>query len=169
MSNYFVPLIVLIVIVYGIYKKINVYDSFVSGASEGLLMVKNMFPSLLSMILAVNIFKNSGLIDFVFLPLKSILIFLKIPFEILPVALLRPLSGSFGLALLNNIYKTFGPDSYISILSSVIQGSSDTTLYIITLYFGTVGIKKIKNALWIGLLADLFMVIISLILVPILT
>ncbi len=166
MSNYLIPLIVLTVIIYGNYKKINVYDAFVEGAREGFPMVVKMFPSLLSMILAVNIFSNSGVIDFVFSFLKPFLLILKIPFEILPIAFMRPLSGSFGLAILNNIYEVYGPDSFISILSSVIQGSSDTTIYIISLYFGTVGIKKIRYALWVGLLADLFMVIISLFIVP---
>ncbi len=169
MSNVFIPLIVLIVIGYGVFKKINVYDSFVDGAKEGIGMVLNMFPSLLSMILAVNIFSNSRVIDYVFGFLKPLFLFIRVPFEILPIATLRPLSGSFGLASLSNMYKTFGPDSYVSILSSVIQGSSDTTIYIITLYFGTIGIKKIRHALWLGLLADLIMVILSIILVPVLT
>ena len=168
MSNLFIPLIVLFVIIYGYIKKINIYDAFIEGAQEGLPMIKNMFPSLLAMILAVNIFKNSGIIDFAFGFLKPLFLALNIPFEILPIAVMRPLSGSFGLALLNNIYSIYGPDSFVSILSSVIQGSSDTTIYIITLYFGTIGIKKIRYALWVGLLADLFMVIISLILVPLL-
>ncbi len=168
MTDLFIPLIVFLIIIYGYLKKINVYDSFVVGASEGFSIVKGMFPSLLAMILAVNIFKNSGVIDFLFNFLKPLFLFLKIPFEVLPIAIMRPLSGSFGLALLNNIYGIYGPDSFISILSSVIQGSSDTTIYIITLYFGSVGIKKIKYALWVGLLADLFMVIMSLIVVPIL-
>lgn len=163
MSNFLIPIIVLFIIIYGYIKKINIYDSFIDGAKEGIEMVKNMFPSLLSMILAVNIFSNSGVIDFIFAFLKPLFISLNIPFEILPVAMMRPLSGSFGLALLNNIYKIYSPDSYISLLSSVIQGSSDTTIYIITLYFGTIGIKKIKYALWVGLLTDLFMVITSLI------
>ena len=168
MSNLFIPLILLIIIIHGWVKKINIYDSFVDGAKEGIFMVKNMFPSLLGMILAVNIIKSSGVIDFVFVFLKPLFLILKIPFEILPIAIMRPLSGSFGLALLNNIYNIYGPDSFVSILSSVIQGSSDTTIYIITLYFGTIGIKKIRYAMWAGLLADLFMVIISLIIVPLL-
>ena len=168
MSNLFIPLILLIIIIHGWVKKINIYDSFVDGAKEGIFMVKNMFPSLLGMILAVNIIKSSGVIDFVFGFLKPLFLILKIPFEILPIAIMRPLSGSFGLALLNNIYNIYGPDSFVSILSSVIQGSSDTTIYIITLYFGTIGIKKIRYAMWAGLLADLFMVIISLIIVPLL-
>ncbi len=168
MSNLFIPIIVIFVIVYGYFKKINIYDVFVSGASEGFIMVRDMFPSLLAMILAVNIFKSSGIIDFLFSFLKPIFLFLKIPFEVLPIAVMRPLSGSFGLALLNNIYGIYGPDSFVGILSSVIQGSSDTTVYIITLYFGTIGIKKIRYALWVGLLADLFMVVVSLIIVPLL-
>lgn len=168
MSNLFIPVIVISIIIYGFIKKINIYDAFVEGAKEGFPMIKNMFPSLLAMILAVNIFKNSDIIDLIFSFLKPLFLILKLPFEILPIAIMRPLSGSFGLALLNNIYSIYGPDSFISILSSVIQGSSDTTIYIITLYFGTIGIKKIRYALWVGLLADLFMVIVSLIIVPIL-
>lgn len=169
MSSLFIPILVVFVIFYGFFKRINVYDSFVSGASEGIGMVKGMFPSLLSMIFAVNIFSNSGVVPFVFGFLKPALSVFSIPFEVLPIAALRPLSGSFGLASLSNLYRTFGPDSYVSILASVIQGSSDTTIYIITLYFGTIGIKKIRYALWAGLLADLVMVILSIILVPVLT
>ena len=165
-SSLFIPILVLVVIIYGAYKKVNVYDSFVSGAKEGLPMVSSMFFSLLAMIFGVNIFLKSGVIDYFFDFLKPILVFINIPLEVLPIAIMRPLSGSFGLALLNDMYKVYGPDSFISVLASVIQGSSDTTLYVITLYFGTVGIKKIKYALWVGLLTDLFMVIMALILIP---
>lgn len=165
-SSLFIPTIVLVVIIYGAYKKINVYDSFVNGAKEGLPMAISMFFSLLAMIFGVNIFLKSGVIDYFLSFLKPFLILINVPFEVLPVAIMRPFSGSFGLALLNDIYKVYGPDSYISVLASIIQGSSDTTLYVITLYFGTIGIKKIKHALWVGLLADLFMVIMALIIVP---
>ncbi len=165
-SSLFIPTIVLVVIIYGAYKKVNVYDSFVSGAKEGLPMVCSMFFSLLAMIFGVNIFLNSGIIDYFFDFLKPFLMLVHIPAEVLPVAIMRPLSGSFGLALLNDLYKLYGPDSFISVLASVIQGSSDTTIYVITLYFGTIGIKKIRYALWVGLLTDLFMVLLSLIIVP---
>lgn len=166
LSSLFIPILVLSVIIYGAFKKINVYDSFISGAKEGIPMVKSMFFSLLAMIFGVNIFLNSGIIDYFFSFLKPLLFLINIPSSVLPVAIMRPFSGSFGLALLNDIYKVYGPDSFVSVLASVIQGSSDTTIYIITLYFGTIGIKKIKYALWVGLLADLFMVILSLIVVP---
>ena len=165
-SSLFIPILVLVIIGYAAYKKINVYDSFVSGAKEGLPMVRSMFFSLLAMIFGVNIFLKSGVVDYFFEFLKPLLVFLHIPSKVLPIAIMRPLSGSFGLALLNDMYKVYGPDSFISVLASVIQGSSDTTLYVITLYFGTIGIKKIKYALWVGLLTDLFMVIMALILVP---
>ena len=99
-SSLFIPLLVLVVIIYGAYKKVNVYDSFISGAKEGLPMVTSMFFSLLAMIFGVNIFLNSGIIDYFFDFLKPILVLIHIPVEVLPVAIMRPLSGSFGLALL---------------------------------------------------------------------
>lgn len=166
LSSLFIPFIVIIVIIYGTSKKLNVYDTFIEGTKEALPMILNMFPSLLAMIFGINIFTNSGLIDSLFIFLKPIFLMINIPLEILPIAVMRPLSGSFGLALLNDMYQTYGPDSYLSMLSSVIQGSSDTTIYIITLYFGTIGIKKIKYALWAGLIADLATIILSLLIVP---
>ena len=165
-SNLFIPLLVLFIVLYGVKKNINVYDSFVDGAKEGLPMALNMFSPLLAMIFGINIFTNSGLIDEFFTFLKPLFLVLHIPLEILPIAVMRPLSGSFGLALLNDMFTTYGPDNFLSIMASIIQGSSDTTLYIITLYFGTIGIKKIKYALWAGLLADLATVILSIIIVP---
>ena len=165
-SNLFIPVMVLIIVIYGACKRINVYDSFVEGAKEGLPMVISMFPPLLAMIFGINIFTNSGLIDEFFTFLKPLFMFLNVPLEILPIAVMRPLSGSFGLAILNDMFGVYGPDNFLSIMASVIQGSSDTTLYIITLYFGTIGIKKIKYALWVGLLADLVTVILSLMIVP---
>lgn len=164
-SNLFIPILVLVIVLYGAYKKINVYDSFVDGSRESFDMILNMFPSLLAMIFGINIFTNSGLIDELFTFLKPFFFALNVPLEILPIAVMRPLSGSFGLALLNDMFSSYGPDHYLSIMASIIQGSSDTTLYIITLYFGTIGIKKIKYALWVGLLADLVTVILSIIVV----
>ncbi len=158
-----IPFIVLFVILFGIFKRIDVYDSFVSGSKEGIIIIKKMFPSMLGMILAINIFTSSEAVNYLFSFLKPIFSFFNIPFEILPVALLRPISGSFGLGLLNDIFKKYGPDSFIGVLSSVVQGSSDTTIYIITLYFGTIGIKKIRHSLWVGLICDLFMVFTSII------
>jgi spore maturation protein B len=164
-SNLFIPIIVLTVVIHGAIKKINVYDTFIEGAKESFEMILNMFPAVLAMVFGVNIFVNSGLIDSIFAFFKPILVMMNIPMQILPIAVMRPLSGSFGLALLNDMYSQYGPDNIISIMASVIQGSSDTTLYILTLYFGTIGIKKIKYALWVGLLSDFAAVFVSIIIV----
>ena len=158
-----ISFIVLFIILYGFLKKIDVYDSFISGSKEGIVIIKKMFPSMLAMILAINIFTSSGAVNYLFSFLKPMLSFFNISFDILPVILLRPVSGSFGLGLLNDIFKKYGPDSFIGILSSIVQGSSDTTIYIITLYFGAIGIKRIRHSLLVGLLCDLFMVITSII------
>ena len=161
MSNYILPIMVLIVVIHGIMKKINIYDTFIEGAKESFDMVLQMFPGILAMILGVNIFINSGILEFIFNYLKNFFLFFKIPFEIFPIILVRPISGNAALALTNSILEQFGPDSFLGRLVSVIQGSSDTTFYVLTLYFGTVGIKKIRYALWAGLIADFIGILIA--------
>ena len=128
-------------------------------------MILNLFPTFLAMILAINLFTSSGILDFLLTMVKPVFNILKVPKEILPLALIRPISGSASLAYLNNIFKKYGPDSFIGLLSSVIQGCTDTTFYIISLYFGSVGIKKIRYSLISGLFADLIGVIASIIIV----
>lgn len=167
-SNAIIPLVLLIVLIYAVKKKINVYDAFIDGAKESFEMVLNLFPTFLAMILAVNIIVNSNFIYSILSILKPILDFIKLPIEIIPVALMRPISGSSSLAILNNIFVNIGVDSLAGKIGSVIQGSTDTTFYVITLYFGSVGIKKIRYALWAGLFADLIGIISSIIIVKIL-
>lgn len=154
-------IIVLIIIIYGLYKKVDIYDKFVEGSKESYSMILSLFPSLLGMILAVNIFVGCGLLTDIFSNIKISFF----PSEILPLIFLRPISGSSSLAILNNIFDTYGPDSYVGILASVMQGSTDTTIYILTLYFGSVGIKKTRYALSNGLLADICSFIIAMIVV----
>ena len=141
------------------------YDSFTTGVSKSFKMVKTLFPTLLSMIFAINIFISSGFLDFIFKFLNPIISIIKIPIEILPIALMRPISSGASLAYLNNIFERFGPDSFIGLLSSVIQGCTDTTLYVISLYFGYIGIKKIRYSLFAGLMADLIGIVASIIVV----
>ena len=160
-SNLIIPLMFLFVILYGLRKKVNVYDEFMVGAKESFDMIIKLFPCLLAMILGINIFLESNII--------SLLKFITfIPKEIIPMIIMRPLSGTSSLAILSNIYSNLGPDSFIGNLASFIQGSTDTTFYVITLYFGSIGIKKIKYALWVGLLADLIGITVSIILVNLL-
>lgn len=167
MSNFILPIMVLIIVIHGIIKKINIYDIFIEGAKESFEMILQMFPGILAMILGVNVFINSGILEFIFNYLKNFFLFLKIPFEIFPIILVRPISGNAALALTNSILEQFGPDSFLGRLVSVIQGSTDTTFYVLTLYFGTVGIKKIRYALWAGLLADFIGILIAITIVNI--
>lgn len=160
-SSLILPTIILIILLYGIYKKKNVYDLFVEGAKESFDMITSLFPTMLAMILGINIFIKSEIITFVFSSLKGILNFLSIPLEVLPMMFVRSISGSSSLAILNNILSTFGPDSFQGVLASLIQGSTDTTFYVLTLYFGSIGIKKIKYSLWAGLFADIVGIILS--------
>ncbi len=126
-------------------------------------MIKSLFPTMLAMILGVNIFINSGLLNFMVNIGGYLFKLINFPLEVLPIALIRPISGSASLAILNNIYEINGPDSFIGYMASIMQGSTDTTFYILTLYFGSVGIKKIRHALFSGLCADIIGIIASII------
>ena len=166
--NIILPLIVLLIVVYGIYKKTDVFSVFIDGVKEGMTITLQIFPTILAMIVSINVFLKSNILQDFTTFLKPLFISLRFPSEILPLAILRPISGSSSLIMLNSILSTYGVDSYIGRVASVIQGSTDTTIYILGLYFGSVGIKKIKYSLLVGLLADISCIIISLIVVSIL-
>ncbi|MCI9233331.1 MAG: spore maturation protein [Bacilli bacterium] len=168
LSSLMIPFMVLLVLIYGILKKIDVYDVFIDGAKESFGMILELLPTLLGMILGINIFLKSGVLEFVLKGFGPFFHYLKVPLEIVPMAIMRPISGSSTLAILNNIYETFGPDGYLGTLASVIQGSTDTTFYVLTLYFGSIGIKKIRYAMWAGLCADLIGIIASITIVNLL-
>ena len=147
-----IPLFIWVIIFYGFFKKVPIYDTFIEGAKESFEMILTIFPPMLGMVLGVNLLLKSGALSFLFSS------------EILPMAFLRSVSGSTTLALMNHIFEIHGPDSFIGRLASVIQGSSDTTIYVLTVYFGSVGIVKTRYALKVGLVSD-FVAILSSILV----
>lgn len=156
MFNYIIPVIVVIIIVYGIYKKVDIFDNFLIGVKEGIKLSISLFPTIFAMIIAINLLLNSGIImDISRLFSKSNNI------SLFPLAILRSVSGSASLTYLNELFSKYGPDSFIGRLSSVMQGSTDTTIYIISLYFSSVGIKKINYSLIVGLLADFISIILS--------
>lgn len=167
-ANIILPFIVLIIVGYGIYKQVAVFDVFLEGIKEGLTMTIQIFPTIIAMIISVNIFLKSNILELVINFLNPLFNFLKFPKEILPLAVLRPISGSSSLIILDNILKTYGVDSFIGRVASVIQGSTDTTIYILGLYYGSIGVKKIKYSLLVGLMADISCIIIALIVVNIL-
>lgn len=163
-SKIIIPLITLIVIIYALYKKVDIYDEFLEGVKEGLNISLNIFPSMFAMIIAVTVLVRSNIIT----DLSSLISINLFPKEILPIAILRPISSSSSLMILNNLLKTFGPDSVTGKIASIITGSTDTTIYIIGMYYSSIKIKNIKHSLIVGLLADLTCVIISIIIVNIL-
>ena len=163
-SKIILPIFIVGIIIYGIKKKINIYDVFLEGAKEGLVTTFSIFPAVIAMIFAINIFLDSGVLYFICSFFEPVLEFLNIELEIIPMALLRPISGNASLAIMNEIFMQFGPDSFTGKLASVLQGCTDTTVYVIALYFGTVKISKIKHALWVGLFADLVGIIMAFVL-----
>lgn len=153
-SNIAVPFTILIIIVYGLIEKQSVFDIFLEGSKEGLQIVVNIFPTLLGLFLSINILRASGIIDAITNLAIPLLNLLKIPSEILPLALLRPISGSASMAVATDIMNNFGVDSLIGLISSTIMGSTETTLYTIALYTSAVKIKKTRFVLIAALLAD---------------
>ncbi len=158
-SKIVIPLFVLFIIFYGVKKRVNVYDSFLEGAKEGLILVFHITPTVIAMVFAVNIFLDSNFIDGMLGFLKPIFDFINVPIDILPMALLRPISGTASLAIMNDIFIHFGPDSYIGRLASTLQGCTDTTIYVLALYFGSIKVTKTRYSLPVGLFADLMGII----------
>ena len=165
MAGVIIPFIVLFIILYGFLKKVDLYDNFLVGVKEGLSMALKIFPTIFAMTVCINIMLKSNIINDVVNFISPVLDFLKFPRELVTLSIMRPISGNSSLIIMDNLLKTYGPDSFIGRTASIIQGSSDTTIYIIGLYFSSVGIKKIKYSLVVGLLADLMAVIISVIVI----
>lgn len=153
-SNIAVPATILLIIVYGLIEKQQVFDVFLEGAKEGLEIVFNIFPTLLGLFLSINVLRASGIIDAFTNILLPLLNLLKVPSEILPLALLRPISGSASMAVATDIMTKYGVDSLIGLMTSTIMGSTETTLYTIALYTSAVKIKKTRFVLFAALLAD---------------
>ena len=165
MTNYIIPVVVLFIIFYGLIKDVDIYDVFLEGVKEGLGMVLKIFPTMFAMVMSVDVLVKSNFLSDITMFIKPVLNFLGFPGELLPLAVMRPISGSSSLVLMNEIFKTYGVDSYLGRIASVIQGSTDTTIYIIGLYFSSIGIKKIRYSLVVGLMADLCAVILSVIMI----
>ena len=152
-SLLFIPILIIFVIGFSIVKKKNAYQSFIDGSKEGLNLFKEVFPSILAMLLCVKLLKGSGLINDISLLLYRLIPSLGDYTEIVPMVLFRPISGSASIAVLDSICQV-DADSFVCKMASTIQGSTDTTIYVLALYFTTVGVTKWKHALKVGLFAD---------------
>lgn len=153
-SSWAIPLILVAIPLWAAYKKVSIYDTFIDGAKEGFQVGVRIIPYLVAILVAIGMFRASGAIDMIANALSPILKFAHIPADVIPLALIRPLSGSGALGIMTEIANTHGGDSYISKLSAVMVGSSETTFYVIAVYFGAVGIKHVRHALLAGLIAD---------------
>ena len=153
---YAFPVLLIGVPLYAWAKGVRVYETFVKGAEEGLRIVVGTLPYLVAIFVGISCFRGSGALDLAARYLSRVLKPLGIPADVLPLIITRPISGSGALAVTGDILRTHGPDTPIGLLASILQGATDTTFYVVTLYFGSVGIRKSKHALAACLIGDFF-------------
>lgn len=155
LSKWAIPFLLLIIPVFGFIRKVPVYEAFMEGAEEGFSTVVKIIPFLVGMMIAISVFRASGAMDYLSRAVAPLTILIGAPSELLPLAVMRPLSGSAVLGLATEIMKVYGPDSFIGRCASVMQGTTDTTFFVLTIYFGAVGIKKYRYSIITGLSADI--------------
>ncbi|MBR8701875.1 Spore maturation protein B [Fusobacterium sp. DD29] len=154
-SLYAIPVILLVIVGYAYFvKKVKVYEVFCEGAKEGFTTSIRIIPFLVAMLVAIGIFRASGCIDIMLRVLDPVFQFIGMPGEVLPLAILRPLSGGGASGVMNDLLITYGPDSLIGRIASTMMGSTETTFYVLAVYFGAVSIRKIRHAVVVGLIAD---------------
>ena len=161
LSLLIIPLFILFTLLYGSFKKIRVYDSFVAGAKEGPGVVLNIFPYLLTIFVAIKGFQASGAFDYLRDGFYHLFSFLDIPIEVISMALIKPLSGSASTALFTDIVKTTGPDSMATRMTAVIMGSAETTFYVLAVYLGAISIKKTRYLVPVCLIADFVGIVVA--------
>ena len=167
-SFYIMPCIIGFIILFGFVKKVPIFDTFLNGAKEGLESTFSIAPSLIGLIVAVSMLKASGVLDIITYLLEPIGNLIAIPKETIPLMLLRPISGSGALALVDSILKSCGPDSFSGRVASVMMGSTETTFYAIAVYFGAAGIKNSRHTIPAALTADFTSFIMSVLMVRLL-
>ena len=149
------PLVILIIVCEAFREKISIFDIFLKGAVEGVEISLKIFPTLIGLFFAIGMLRSSGIIDFIIKLITPILDFAHFPNEVVPLALLRPISGSASMAVATDIIKSNGVDSFVGVVAAVIMGSTETTLYTIAVYTSCVNIKNTRGVLLAALAADL--------------
>lgn len=160
-SVFAVPVFILLFVAAGLVKGVGVYDCFAEGAKEGVRSMLGIIAPLVGLMVAINMFRASGALELISSALSPVLSFIGLPTDVLPLALLRPVSGSASLALVTDIFQTVGPDSLSGKIASVMMGSTETTFYTVAVYFGSVGIKNTRHTLPSALTADLTAILLS--------
>ena len=154
-SIFAIPLMITVFLGWGFIKKVRVYEVFVEGAKDGFNTAIRIIPYLVAMLFAIGIFRASGAMDLLVSIISPVTNLIGMPADTLPMALMRPLSGSGSLGIMTELMKAHGPDSFVGVLASTMYGSSETTFYVLAVYFGAVNIKNSRHAVPVGLLADL--------------
>lgn len=163
--NLVVPLMIFLIIINGLSEKKDIFKLFIDGTINGLKVVYKIFPFILSITIAIGLLKDTGSIDVIIMPINDILIKLGIPTNIIPLCILRPISGGASMSVVMDIFKESGPDSVSGKMASIIMGATETTLYSITILYGSVGIKKLRGTLIAGLIADFVAIVAAIIIV----
>lgn len=160
-SAYIIPLILASILIYGLIKKVNPFDCFLEGASEGIGTLVRLIPTLIGVMVAVEMMRASGALDVLCSALTPVGRALGIPREVMPLTVLTPISGSGSLAVFEGILRSFGPDSFVGRVASVMMGSTETTFYTAALYYGSIGVTKTRQTIPAALCADLTSFIVS--------
>ena len=155
MTGYIIPLVILIIITCGLLKTKDIFTPFLDGAKDGMKITVEIFPNILGITVAINMLRASGAIEMLATATAPVLGFIGMPAEIVPLAILRPISGSGSLGIVNDILKTSGPDSYAGRIASVMMGSTETTFYTVALYFAAAKITNIRHTLKAAVAADI--------------
>lgn len=158
-SLWALPSIIVIILTLGLLKKVPLYESFTNGAKEGFSVAVNIIPYLVAIIVSISMLRASGIIESLSQVLHPLLAHFNVPADTIPIMLVRSLSGSAALGVFSDIAHTLGPENYATTLAAVMVGSSETTFYVLAVYFGAVGISKLRYALIVGLIADLIGII----------
>jgi spore maturation protein B len=145
----------------------KVYEWFIEGAKEGLNVTLRIFPYLLAMIIAVQIFKEANLMNLLNNLIAPVGNFIGLPKELIPLIIIKPLSGSGAIGMFTDIIKSLGPDTRTGLIASIVMGSTETIFYTITVYFGAVKVKKIRHTLWAAIFADMIAIIMAIFMVNI--
>jgi spore maturation protein B len=161
LSVFVIPLLLVSFPLYGLYKRVPVYEAFVEGAKEGFQVAVRIIPYLVAILFAVGMFRASGAMDFLTDALRPALALVGFPAEVFPMAILRPLTGSGSAALVAEMIQVHGEDSIFVKMAAVMFGSTETTFYVIAVYFGAVNVKRTRHALSAGLTADLAAMLIA--------
>lgn len=160
-SLWALPVILILILTLGLIKKVPLYEVFTDGAKEGFKVSVDIIPYLVAIIVAISMLRASGLIEMIGHCCAPVLAHFNIPIDVIPIMIVRSLSGSAALGIFSDIAHNFGADNYATTLAAVMVGSSETTFYVLAVYFGAVGISKIRYALIVGLLADLVGIIMA--------